>query len=470
MDTNFGAVSGYSYSGNDHAVTSLSTGESYTYDANGNMITRVEGGLTYTQTFDAKNRMVSVTVNGQTTQFVYDGDGNLVKKIKPDGSSTTYIGGIYEVDKSSGGVVTRTVTYYPAGGAMRIDGTVYYVLKDRLGSAYATTDASGNVVGEMRYYAFGETRLSTGNMITDRLYTGQRWIADLGIYHFNARFYSPKLGRFLSADTLMSGISNPQNLNRFSYVANNPLRYTDPTGHIACDDFNALGGCYTAPGGGGSGFGGVGDRDGGGDGDPDGGGTDTNGNGVPDVPDPNAVMPHPSHPCQYDNLVECVYSGGYWPSGDYTFTDEEWDAFTLTIYYDVNRRAHTGDGFWTHEYAPLGTSNQPLFVPFHTEAYYDRRGYDTIFWNAYDTYSGNVCFENGDCYDRNDVNYIAQGMWSGAAGEGPIGAVVVAEVWKKDQYNHPASEDVKFWSAKGADIYTGYAMFGPNATKIFSGP
>jgi YD repeat-containing protein len=54
------------------------------------MITRVEGGLTYTQTFDAENRLISVTVSGQTTQFIYDGDGNLVKKIKPDGSRTLY--------------------------------------------------------------------------------------------------------------------------------------------------------------------------------------------------------------------------------------------------------------------------------------------------------------------------------------------------------------------------------------------
>ncbi len=232
-----------SYDG--HAVTSLASGETYTYDENGNMIERLEGGQIYYQTFDAENRLVSVTVGGQTTQFVYDGDGNLVKKIKPDGSRTIYIGSIYEVDKSSGGAVTRTVTYYPAGGAMRIDGTVYYVLKDRLGSAYATTDASGNVVGEMRYYAFGETRLSTGTMFTDRLFTGQRYIAELGIYHFNARFYSPKLGRFLSADTLMSGFANPQSLNRFSYVANNPLRYTDPTGHMMCDFCGGEGGSYT---------------------------------------------------------------------------------------------------------------------------------------------------------------------------------------------------------------------------------
>ncbi len=205
-------------------------------------------------------------------QFVYDGYGNLVKKIKPDGSRTIYVGNVYEVDKNSGGAVTRTVTYYPAGGAMRIDGNVYYVLKDRLGSAYATTDASGNVVGEMRYYAFGETRLSTGNMFTDRLYTGQRQIAELGIYHFNARFYSPKLGRFLSADTLMSGFANPQNLNRFSYVANNPVRYTDPTGrcfielssHMVwfSDSDPKCGGSYTPTNDGG---GGSGSDDGGGD-------------------------------------------------------------------------------------------------------------------------------------------------------------------------------------------------------------
>jgi RHS repeat-associated protein len=95
------------------------------------------------------------------------------------------------------------------------------------------------------YYAFGETRLSTGTMFTDRLFTGQRQIAELGIYHYNARFYSPKLGRFLSADTLMSGFASPQNLNRFAYVANNPVRYTDPSGHMLMADTEGGGGSYT---------------------------------------------------------------------------------------------------------------------------------------------------------------------------------------------------------------------------------
>ncbi|HKY55182.1 MAG TPA: hypothetical protein VJM08_12785 [Anaerolineales bacterium] len=118
--------------------------------------------------FDAENRLISVTVSGQTTQFIYNGDGNLIKKIKPDGSKTLYVGGIYEVDKASGGSVTRTVTYYLVAGALRINSTLYYILKDHLGSASVVTDASGNVLGEQRYYPFGETRLTTRVLFSEK--------------------------------------------------------------------------------------------------------------------------------------------------------------------------------------------------------------------------------------------------------------------------------------------------------------
>jgi RHS repeat-associated protein len=245
------ASSNYTYgtSAHDHAVTALSSGESYGYDANGNtlapdasagVISRTEGGVSYTQTFDAENRLISITAGGLTTQFLYDGDGNMVKKIKTDGSKTIYVGGIYEVDKNSGGSVTGTKTYYPAAGAMRVGSTLYYVLKDHLGSASVVTNTSGTIVGEDRFYPFGETRFTTGTMFTDKLFTGQREITGLGIYHYGARFYSPKLGRFLSADTIVPDSYNPQYLNRFSYVLNNPLRYTDPTGHRACGDEEAI--------------------------------------------------------------------------------------------------------------------------------------------------------------------------------------------------------------------------------------
>ena len=120
-----------------HAVTSLSTGKSYTYDANGNMTCRVEGGNTYKQDYNIENMLIAVRkMSGgcagtvlETTSFVYDGDGNLVKKVNPDGSRTLYIGDVYEVDKNAAGTVTGTKTYYPAGGAMRVNGTVYYTSK-----------------------------------------------------------------------------------------------------------------------------------------------------------------------------------------------------------------------------------------------------------------------------------------------------------------------------------------------------
>ena len=66
---------------------------------------------------------------------------------------------------------------------------------------------------------------------TDRRFTGQRWEANLGLYDYRARFYDPTLGRFLQPDPIVPEPGNPQALNRYAYVYNNPLRYTDPTGH-----------------------------------------------------------------------------------------------------------------------------------------------------------------------------------------------------------------------------------------------
>ena len=213
--TKNGSIS-YTYDSNhNHAVSTISAGGTYTYDANGNTLApgahlprtqvpgsagvtcRVEGGITWKQEYNVENQLTAVKkMNGtctggsvlETTSFVYDGDGNLVKKIKPNGSKTIYIGGVYEVDKSSGGSVTRTVTYYPTAGAMRINSTLYYIHGDHLGSATLVSDASGNAVGRQSYYPFGEMRYTTGTMDTDKLYTGQREMAGLGIYHYNARF------------------------------------------------------------------------------------------------------------------------------------------------------------------------------------------------------------------------------------------------------------------------------------------
>jgi RHS repeat-associated protein len=219
-----------------HAVASLSTGESYQYDANGNMTSRTEGGKTYTQTFNAENRMVSVTVDNQTTEFVYDGDGNMVKQVNADGSKTLFVSGSYQEVRTSANVLTEWRVYYPAGGAMRVNGTLYYALTDHLGSTTAVTDASGNIVNEQRYMPYGQPRLANGGALTDRLFTGQRNIASLGLMDYKARFYSPSLGRFIQPDTIVPDQTSPQAFNRFSYVKNNPINFNDPTGHFECNN------------------------------------------------------------------------------------------------------------------------------------------------------------------------------------------------------------------------------------------
>jgi RHS repeat-associated protein len=217
-----------------HAVTSLSSGEQYQYDANGNMTQRIEGATTYTQNFDIENRLTSVTVNGQTYQYVFDGDGKKVKEIAPDGSYTIYIGDWYDVEFNSGGTQTSATSTYYAGSqriASRTDGTLSYVLTDNLGSSTTLLDIAGEVTSEERYYPFGQLRDGSWGMSTNFGYTGQRRLEGTGLLDYDARMYLPGIGRFISPDTIVPDQKNPQLFNRYAYTLNNPVRYTDPTGH-----------------------------------------------------------------------------------------------------------------------------------------------------------------------------------------------------------------------------------------------
>ncbi len=67
-------------------------------------------------------------------------------------------------------------------------------------------------------------------MPTDKKFTGQR-LDGTGLYYYNARYYDPLIGRFISPDTIIPDPSNPQSFNRYSYCLNNPLKYIDPNGH-----------------------------------------------------------------------------------------------------------------------------------------------------------------------------------------------------------------------------------------------
>jgi RHS repeat-associated protein len=100
----------------------------------------------------------------------------------------------------------------------------------------------GNELASMRYTACplatlgmlreGETRYATGNLNTDYQFTGQRTVAEIGLHFYNARWYDSSLGRFAQADSIIP--PGVQGWDRYAYVNNNPVRYIDPSGHVAC--------------------------------------------------------------------------------------------------------------------------------------------------------------------------------------------------------------------------------------------
>ncbi|MEI2689422.1 MAG: RHS repeat-associated core domain-containing protein [Anaerolineae bacterium] len=109
-----------------------------------------------------------------------------------------------------------------------------------LDGANVTANSSGVQISKLLYKPWGETRFTTGTTPTTWRFTGQREDATIGLYFYNARYLDPQLGRFTQPDTIVPAPGNPQALNRYSYVLNNPVRYTDPTGHLTEEELQTL--------------------------------------------------------------------------------------------------------------------------------------------------------------------------------------------------------------------------------------
>ncbi|WP_423224222.1 hypothetical protein [Candidatus Amarolinea aalborgensis] len=138
------------------AVTAGSS--SYCYDQNGNMRRRTVGGSTYTLTYDAESRLVSIS-GAATASFAYDADGNRIKSVL-NGETITYVGSLYE--KKVVGSTTTHTKYYTFGDrriAVRVAGTLSWLLSDHLGSTAVTADGvSGARTAELWYKSWGESR------------------------------------------------------------------------------------------------------------------------------------------------------------------------------------------------------------------------------------------------------------------------------------------------------------------------
>lgn len=151
------------------------------------------------------------------------------------GLTTTYYAGNH-FERVNG--ITNTY-YYHAGKrvAMRQGNTLYWLLTDYLGSTSMVVAATSTPTGELRFKAYGDARYSWGITNTTKYhFTGQRDESTIGLYFYKARWYDAALGRFVQADSVVPSPGNPQNLNRYTYVLDNPLRYIDPRGQAICED------------------------------------------------------------------------------------------------------------------------------------------------------------------------------------------------------------------------------------------
>ncbi len=225
------------------------------YDGRGNLTEYVQGNVTTTLVYDVEGRLTSVTTRqgtqaDKTTTFDYDADGNRVRVLYPDDGGDIYTP-FPDVEKAIvGGVTTWRITF-SAGGqlvAQRrqvVNGAteLFSLHTDHLGSVVAVGNASSGLVAGSyaAYEPFGTYLVpptATNPSLTDRGFTGHKhnnlspvW---LGLIYMNARYYHPQLGRFISPDSIVPEPANPQSYNRYSYVRNSPLNFTDPSGHKEC--------------------------------------------------------------------------------------------------------------------------------------------------------------------------------------------------------------------------------------------
>lgn len=230
----------YTYGGSrPHAVTAAGT-RSLSYDNNGNVIS--DGTRTFEWT--SFNQIKKMTQGAVNTQFSFGAGHERVVQQHSNGTKTIYIGTLYEKVTATGGFVEdKHYIYTPLGRTavrtVRNDGTVEtrYLHQDGLGSVCAVTDERARIEKRFTFDAWGkrvktaDTHAARGGTVT-RGYTDHEHLEDFGLIHMNGRVYDPVLGRFLSADPFIGDATDSQEFNRYSYVSNNPLGATDPSGYF----------------------------------------------------------------------------------------------------------------------------------------------------------------------------------------------------------------------------------------------
>jgi RHS repeat-associated protein len=251
-------ATGLTGSSSPHAVTGVGS-VTYQYDANGNQRRRFDGNAAndrYVE-YDALDQATfmargSLSAPSADTTFVYGPDRSRYKRVdSASGQVTTtlYIGNVERITRPDGSVETRRTL----GGSAHVNtfsnqaGVVQdrYALPDHLGSVEVVVNDAGGAVESTSFDPWGLRRgasnwsgAGTALATTTHGFTGQEQLDVMSVVHLNGRIYDPALGRFLQADPMID--AGTQGLNRYSYVLNNPLSATDPTGYLSTHEWGQI--------------------------------------------------------------------------------------------------------------------------------------------------------------------------------------------------------------------------------------
>jgi RHS repeat-associated protein len=218
----------------------LPSASGFTYDAAGNLMATGLGNYVY----NAEHQMTSATVGSVTTTYSYDGDGKRIEK--SGGKIYWYGGGSDALDETdlSGNTNNATFSEYVPFGGKRIarrdyQNNIFYYFADHLGTSREMVQAGQtSPCYDADFYAYGGENAHTTTCTQNYKFTAKERDTESGLDNFGARNYASSFGRFIAPDWVehpeavpYANIRDPQTLNLYAYVRNNPLEDTDGDGH-----------------------------------------------------------------------------------------------------------------------------------------------------------------------------------------------------------------------------------------------
>ena len=226
--------------------TKTSTGatlETFGFDLNGNL----EGNGDQILNYNAFNKPISIQegIAGPETLFTYGANLLRYRQINPSGETVYYIDKLMEIETAGTEAnyrhyISDVVILTKTGDLSDANPSIDYIHRDRLGSIVNITDHTGIIEEGRGFDAFGKPRngdwsdkspATINSSITDRGFTEHEHLDTHELIHMNGRGYDYGLGRFLSIDPIVQAPGNSQGWNPYSYIMNNPLSGTDPTGY-----------------------------------------------------------------------------------------------------------------------------------------------------------------------------------------------------------------------------------------------